>query len=123
MANWLNHFVDTAGVWTRGQDRAIAFSTEQTVGGRDIEILEVAVSGGAALSGDGAAIAPVGGPEVFLTIRYANGNWEYRSAPSETPYTLSDVQSFTISTLVCVGNDACNQVHYAVATNAHCQWQ
>ena len=33
MANWLNHFVDTAGVWTRWQDRAIAFSTEHTVGG------------------------------------------------------------------------------------------
>jgi hypothetical protein len=57
MANWLNHFIDTAGVWTRGQDRAIVFSTAQTVGGRDIEILEVAVSGGATLSGDGAAIS------------------------------------------------------------------
>jgi hypothetical protein len=121
--HWLNHWVDQAGTWQRGQERAITSTDELVLNGADVEILEVSMSGGATLSGIGAALAASGIPEVFLTVTYASGESEYRSAPSSIAYKLLDVQRLSLSTLCVVGNDACSEVVYSIVANAHCQWR
>jgi hypothetical protein len=121
---WLNQYVDAAGVWRRGQERAIVSTETLPFGtGAEIEILEVGCSGGATLSGIGATLAASGGLEVFLTVAFNDGRSEYRSAPSSAPYRLSNVQQLSLSTLCVVGNDACEEVFYAIVANAHCQWR
>jgi hypothetical protein len=121
---WLNLNVDTAGVWIRDPEvgRLVGAQIFQQVGGADIEILEVKVSGGAVLFMQGSAIAPVGGPDVFLTIDYTSGLSERRSAPCDRPYKLSKVEDFSLNVYVPVGNDAYEQVAYTIWASAHCQW-
>jgi hypothetical protein len=120
---WLNLDVDTAGVWEN--EPAVGLvrggTIAQQVGGADIEILEVKVSGGAVLSVQGGPIAPVGGPDVSLFIQYASGD-EFRSGPSDRPYALSGVEQFTLIVEFPVGIATYDQVNYSIAASAHVQW-
>jgi hypothetical protein len=126
---WLNFNYVDAGVWTNNPQSTLSVSrgsgVVQQVGGADIEILEVRISGGATLavpSDTGANLAAFGGPNVWLLIKYTSGREEYRSGPSDRPYALSQVAEFTLNYDVLVGNAAYEQVQYSIELIGHCQW-
>jgi hypothetical protein len=58
---------------------------------------------------------------VILFIQYAQGD-EFRSGPSDRPYSLSQVEQFTLNVDFPVGIDAYEQVNYSIFASAHVQW-
>jgi hypothetical protein len=120
---WLNHFVYQSGQWTAGQPVHLESYNEVTfsaTAGRDLRIHESSRSGSVLLSPAGGALLGYGDAEVFLTIFYAAGGSEYRSAPLRTPVKVAGVRTLRLSLLVPIGNAACASVDYTAMVNGHC---
>jgi hypothetical protein len=120
---WLNHFVYQSGQWTTGQPMHLESFNEVTftaTGGRDLEIHETARSGSVLLSATGGPLQGAGDAEVFLTISFAAGGSQYRSAPSSTPIRVDGVSALRLSLLVPIGSPGCSSVDYMATVNAHC---
>lgn len=123
---WLNHFVYQSGQWATGQPMHLESSVEETfsaTGGRDLQIHETARSGSVLLSPVGGPLISYGDAEVFLTIIFASGGQEYRSAPLNTPVRVDGVRTLRLSLLVPIGNPACTSGSYMVVVNGHCVFE
>ena len=120
---WLNHYVPVSGQWLPGQPLVLESWNEVAFtqpGGRNLRIHETSRSGSVLLSGAGGPLLGYGDAEVYLTVAYAAGGFEYRSAPLHTPIQVQGVSNLRLSVLVPVGNSACTSVDYTAFVNAHC---
>ena len=120
---WLNHFIYQSGQWAAGQPVHLESYNEVTftaAAGRDLRIHETDRSGSVLLSPTGANLLGYGDAEVFLTIFYAAGGSEYRSAPLHTPVKVDGVRTLRLSLVVPIGNAACTSVDYTAIVNGHC---
>jgi hypothetical protein len=123
---WLNHFVDQRGEWTPGQTDYLSSSAEvnfTATGGRDIRVHETARSGSVLLSPAGGALMGYGDAEVFLTVVYADGHQEYRSAPLATPVPMDSVSTLRLTLLITIGNAGCTSIKWTAFLNAHCIYE
>jgi hypothetical protein len=123
---WLNHFVDQGGEWTPGQADYLSSSAEvnfTATGGRDIRVHETARSGSVLLSATGGALMGYGDAEVFLTIFYADGRQEYRSAPLSTPVPIDSVRTLRLTLLITIGNAGSTSIKWRAFVNAHCIYE
>jgi hypothetical protein len=123
---WLNHFVYQSGQWTAGQPMHLESFVEQTFTappGRDLQIHESARSGSVLLSPAGGPLIGYGDAEVFLTVVFASGGQEYRSAPITTPVRVDGVRTLRLSLLVPIGNAGCTSVDYTAMVNGHCVFE
>jgi hypothetical protein len=120
---WLNHFVPLSGQWTAGQPEILESSNQVSftaAAGRDLRIHETDRSGSVLLSPVGGPLMGYGDAEVFLTVIFASGGQEYRSAPIHTPIRVDGVRTLRLSLLIPIGNAACTSVYYTAYVNAHC---
>jgi hypothetical protein len=120
---WLNHFVPVSGQWTAGQPMFLESSNEVSftaAAGRDLRIHESSRSGSVLLLPVGGALIAYGDAEVFLTIVFAAGGYEYRSAPLNTPILVEGVRTLRLSLLIPIGNPGCTSVNYTAYVNGHC---
>jgi hypothetical protein len=120
---WLNHFVPVSGQWTPGQPMILESWNEVSftaAAGRDLRIHETSRSGSVLLSPVGGALMGYGDAEVFLTVTFAAGGYEYRSAPLNTPIQIDGVRTLRLSLLIPIGNAGCTSVNYTAFVNAHC---
>ena len=123
---WLNHFVYQSGQWTAGQPMHLESFVEQQFtapAGRDLQIHESARSGSVLLSPVGGPLIGYGDAEVFLTVVFAAGGQEHRSAPLTTPVRVDGVRTLRLSLLVPIGNAGCTSVDYTAMVNAHCVFE
>jgi hypothetical protein len=120
---WLNHYVPVSGYWQPGQPHVLESSNQvafTAAAGRDLRIHETDRSGSVLLSPVGADLVGYGDAEVFLTITYAAGGFEYLSAPLHTPFQVKGVKTLQLTILIPIGNNACTSVGYTAFVNAHC---
>jgi hypothetical protein len=120
---WLNHYVYQSGQWSAGQPMSIDSYNEVTftaTAGRDLRIHETSRSGSVLLSGQGGPLEGYGDAEVYLTVTFAAGGSQYRSAPIGTPIQVDGVRTLRLSLLIPIGNPGCTTVDYMAIVNAHC---
>lgn len=120
---WLNHFVDQGGTWAPGQPEYLSSYQEVNFtapAGRDLRIHETARSGSVLLSPVGGALTSYGDAEVFLTVTFADGRQEYRSAPTATPIRIDGVRTLRLTLLITIGNAGCSSINWRALVNGHC---
>ena len=120
---WLNLYVDTTGTWNTGAQDWLNFSKTLEVGGYNLRVHETRVGGMVLLNGNAGAPASYGEPEVYLRITYADGRWDYLSAPLTTSIDLENVQRVELNILFRVSDGRSSQVKYRALVNAHCVYE
>lgn len=116
----LNHYLDAQGQWQPGQPEYLNTQKAVNLNGAGLRVHETSRSGAALLSPAGASLVAYGDVEVYLKIKFANGGFDYLSAPLRTPIEFARVNQLELNILYLVGNLACSSVRYRAMFNAHC---
>jgi hypothetical protein len=122
----LNHYLNVRGRWEKGQTEYLKASKTVNLDGADLRIYETARSGMAILSTSTSLArrpASYGDCEVYLKIIYANGGFDYLSAPLGTTIEFSNVKELELNILYVVGNVGFYRIFYRAMFNAHCIYE
>ncbi len=119
----LNHYLYQKGQWQPGQPESIKAQKAVNLNGAGLRVHETSRSGVALLSPTGAPLVAYGDAEVYLKITFAQGGFEYLSAPLYTPIEFQGVDELELNILYVVGNAACASVEYRALFNAHCIYE
>ena len=114
--NWLNVFVDQAGVSPATQ--LVNAADIVQVGGRTVRLFESDRSGSVVWTQGG--ISSYGDAEVYLKINLSTGGFRYLSAPLHTTVDVPGVNSLELNILFLVGPAGGT---YRALVNAHCVYE
>jgi hypothetical protein len=114
--NWLNVFVDQAGISPASQ--WIKAADVVQVGNRILRLFESDRSGSVVMTQGG--ISSYGDAEVYLKINLSNGTFRYLSAPLHTTVDVPSVDSLELNILFLVGPVGAT---YRALVNAHCVYE
>jgi hypothetical protein len=113
---WLNVYIDQGG--TAPASQWIKLGDAAQLNAKAIRIFESDRSGAVTMTQNG--LSSYGDSEVYLKINFANGTFQYLSAPLHTPVDVLDVASLELNILFLVGPPG---THYRALVNAHCVYE
>jgi hypothetical protein len=123
---WLNHYVNSAGVWTPPDSDTVELVTPDRIinpPGASVRLYETSRSGYVTLAPTSGQLETCGDAEVFVYILHTNNFYEYLSAPLSTPVEVANVALLRLGIVAPVGpmgaNGPVQEVRYRVVVNAH----